>query len=148
MRIALIPCFVVTFFIASIAVAGPANLTGTWSGTATSIVCCPDEAEVNCETLTIGASAIIVQDGNLFYGTFEAEDYEHPCWGPIEDQQAVLTGTISVDNKITGVIGYPMNEINISGIGVFEAKWNGNNMEAVLRDLSDGSTTIGVFTKQ
>ena len=156
MKNGLILGFVLTFFIASIAIAGPADLTGTWSGNATSKVCCFDEEneELNCEDLTIFATATIVQDGNLFYGTFEAENYVHPCWGSIEGQQAVLTGTISVDKKITGVIGvpttdYPFPELTpIQGIGVFEGKWSGKKMKAVLRDFSDGSTTIGVFTKE
>jgi hypothetical protein len=145
MKNGLILGFVLTFFIASIAIAGPADLTGTWSGEATSIVCCPAG---DCSTVTTEATATIVQDGNLFYGTFEAEDYEHPCWGPIVAQQAVLTGTISVDKKISGVVGIPGDIENIQGIGLFEGKWSGKKMKAVLRDLSDGSTTICVFTKE
>lgn len=149
MRNGLILGFVLTFFIVSVATAGPADLTGTWSGEATSIVCCPnDENGVDCETVTVGATACMVQDGNLFYGTLEAEDSEHPCWGPITDQQAVLTGTISVDKKISGVMGVPGDLGNIEGIGLFEGKWSGDKMKAVLRDLSDASTTIAVFTKK
>ena len=145
MRNGLILGLVLTFFIGSVAMAGPADLTGTWSGEATSIVCCPDE---NCSTVITEATATIVQDGNLFYGSFEAEDYEHPCWGTITGQQAVLTGTISVDKKISGVVGIPGDIGNIQGIGLFEGKWSGTKMKAVLRDLSDGSTTTGVFTRE
>ena len=148
MRNGLILGFVLTFFIGSIAIAGPADLTGTWSGNATSIVCCPVGEGIVCETVTVGATVYIVQDGNLFYGTFEAGDYEHPCWGPITGQQAVLTGTISVDKKISGAIGSPVTENTIQGIGVFEGEWSGKKMKAVLRDLSDGSTTISVLTKE
>ena len=145
MRNGLILGFVLTFFIGSLAIAGPADLTGTWSGQATSIVCCPAGS---CSSVTVEATATIVQDGNLFSGMFQAEEYVHPCWGPIEGQQAVLTGTISVDKKISGVVGIPGEMDNIQGIGLFEGKWSGKKMKAVLRDLSDGSTTIGVFTKE
>ena len=154
MRNGLILGFVLTFFIVSVATAGPADLKGTWSGEATSIVCCPknengnENGGVDCKTVTVGATAYMVQDGNLFYGTFEAEDYMHPCWGPITDQQAVLTGTISVDKKISGVMGVPGDLGNIQGIGLFEGKWSGDKMKVVLRDLSDGSTTIAVITKE
>jgi len=150
MRNGLILGFVLTFFIVSVATAGPADLEGTWSGEATSIVCCPNNEDggVVCKTVTVGATAYMVQDGNLFYGTLEAEDSEHPCWGSITDQQAVLTGTISVDKKISGVMGVPGDLGNIQGIGLFEGKWSGDKMKAVLRDLSDGSTTIAVFIKE
>ena len=72
----------------------------------------------------------------------------HPCLGEISGQEAVITGTISTNKRISGVVGAPVNSENIQGIGLFEGKWDGNEMEAVLRDLSDGSTTIGVFTRE
>ena len=143
---------VLTFFIGGFAIAGSADLTGSWSGEVTSIVCCPDgDDDAVCTTIIIQATAHMEQDGNLFHGTFEAEDYTHPCWGFIEGQEAVLTGTISTDNRIYGVVGIPdgiPDVFYIQGIGIFEGKWSGKKMNAVLRDFSDGSTTIGVFTKE
>ena len=148
MRTRLFLGLVLTFFLGGIAIAGSADLTGSWSGEVTSIVCCPDVDDAVCTTIIIQATAHMEQDGNLFHGTFEAEDYTHPCWGPIEGQEAVLTGTISADKRISGVVGIPGDLNNIQGIGIFEGKWSGKKMNAVLRDLSDGSTTIGVFTKE
>ena len=99
MRTRLFLGLVLTFLFGGIAIAGSADLTGSWRGEATSVVCCPDVDDAVCTTIKIQATAHMERDGNLFYGTFEAENYTHPCWGPIEGQEAVLTGTISADKR-------------------------------------------------
>ena len=47
------------FFSAGAAAGGPADLTGCWSGQASSIVCCPTEESPDCSTLTINTEAYI-----------------------------------------------------------------------------------------
>jgi hypothetical protein len=156
MKKGLILSLVLIISISGVAIAGNNKLEGTWTGDATSKVCCPNASDPLsdpvCHTLTISdVTVVITQNGNLFEGYFLAEDYTHPCFGLIEGQKAFLTGTIATNKRISGVIGFPdpsNDYINFAGIGVFEGMLIGNKLKAVLRDFTDGSTTVGELYRE
>lgn len=151
MKKVIILSVIFVFFMSVNSYAGPADLTGNWSGTVYSEVCCGEE---NCNTIAIDATANIVQgEHGLFSGTFVADSYLHPCFGNIEGQSAILTGTISTNKRVNGVVGstVPNDGLipeHVQGSGIFQGTWSGNKMKAVLLDFYDGSTTVGILTKE
>ena len=114
-------------FFVSIAIAGPANIAGDWSGTGTGIL-------TDGTICTIDMIGTVLQNGTLLWGTFTFSADPSICGGGT----VPFTGNISAGNQIKAIMSAP----TFGGIGVMDAKLMGKTISGVALDFSDGSTTI------
>ena len=136
---------ILTLFVATGAIAGPAHLGGThnlegttWYGKGRAISPpAPFNTNVDphiYEDISI-CGTIDVQDGSLVYGTFA---FDIPDEGP---QSATVTGHVSFGGRIQAIMSLPeLGEAPI-GIGIIDANLIRNTIVGVARDFTDGSTT-------
>ena len=115
-------------FFVSIAIAGPANIAGDWSGMGQGIL-------TDGTICIIDMTGAVSQNGTLLWGTFTfSTDNPTDCGGGTVG----FTGNISAGNQIKAIMSAP----GYGGIGVMDAKLMGKTISGVALDFSDGSTTI------
>jgi hypothetical protein len=122
-------------FVVNGAIAGSGSLLGDWEGTARAIL--PEELPGDGTAIITGITlegTFVELEKGLFRGEFT---FDVPGIGL---QEAYATGYIKAQ-KIQGVMSIDPGGGPV-GIGLFEANLKGKKMTGVVRDLSDGSTTI------
>lgn len=120
-------------FVVNGAIAGSGSLVGDWEGEARAIL--PDGIIINDILL---AGTVNDVDGGLFSGVFV---FTLPESAGGDQITADFTGYIRAQ-KIQGIISSQESPSAFLGTGLFEANLKGKKMVGVVRDLSDGSTTI------
>jgi hypothetical protein len=127
-------CFGLLF--AGVAIAGPPDISGEWSGEGQIIF--PDGTIIpDGIPGQVSIDAVIYQEGSLIWGTITASV---PSFDP---QILVISGAIS-DN---GTIRANFRDAVGDPFGVFDAKYMGNKIEGTARDFSDVSTLYSTVTR-